>query len=69
MKTKIKDEKLKTFLKSKRVLQRFERNCKELNKPIDIRKDVTTMVTAFVFDKTPEGSDFWWKLSDEFSSI
>lgn len=47
------------FLKEKKVLKAFAKNCKYEKYPKDI-------VTAFTWDKTIEKSNFWAKLSMEF---
>ena len=47
------------FLKEKKILKIFAKNCRYKKYPVDI-------ISAFSWDKTIEKSDFWAKLSLEF---
>ena len=47
------------FLNGKKALKAFAKNCRYENYPLLI-------VTAFSWDKTKEGGDFWSKLDREY---
>ena len=63
MKKKIEIEpRLREFLKRRRVLGKFERNCRTEN----VGYLVLNLGGGFEFKPTPEGRDFWNNLWTEF---
>ena len=67
MKTKIENKKFVAFLKSKRLLQKFERNCKNLNPGILVNR--VHSISSFEWAISPEGYGFWHKLHREFAAL
>ena len=65
MKKKLEIEpRLRAFLKKKRVLRKFERNCIAAGATY-----VSRFGAGFVFKKSPEGHDFWWPLYAEYNKL
>jgi hypothetical protein len=69
------EEKLINFLKQKRVYKKFMRNIKpatmtEIIERYELadKKDIpaTPITVAFLWGLTPEGSQFWGKISNEW---
>ena len=64
MKKKLEIEpRLRAFLKQKRVLQKFERNCIAYGSTY-----VSMLGGGFMFKDSPEGPDFWWPLYREYNN-
>lgn len=57
------DPKLREFLKKKRVLGKFEQNCRREN--VDYLVD--SPGGGFFYFSSPEGHDFWMSLQHEFN--
>ena len=65
MKKKLEIEpRLRAFLKKKRVLRKFERNCIAAGATY-----VSRFGGGFIFNNSPEGLDFWWPLYVEYNKL
>ena len=61
------NKQLKNFLRSKGLLTRFRLNCRNCESGVPLGELVWVSIgTAFVWEDTPEGREFWKRLDVEY---
>lgn len=59
-----KNELLEDFLRKKRLLKKFSNN---INITPSKENELLNISSSFVFNDTPEGGDFWYKISLKYN--